>query len=168
MTLLAATRSVLKGVLTGVGFLLLSAAAPAHACFINSWCSSSRSGEYGSSGCSSQRDSCDNRGGGSTSSAPSRSYGAIAYSVSSGAWGYSEEYASRNHAQSRAVKECRMKDCAIAAWFYNSCGALASSANGSWGGAQGIDEPRARQNAQARCAKEGGRNCQIVFSRCSR
>lgn len=155
--------------LIGMAFVLLAAPSPARACFVNSWCSTSSSGEYGSSSCRSQRDSCDNRGGsGGTSSAPRRSYGAIAYSVTSKAWGYSEEYSGRSAAQNRAIKECRTKDCAIAAWFYNSCGALASSANGSWGGAQGADEARAKQNAQARCAKEGGTDCQILFSRCSR
>lgn len=163
-------RTVALTAAASMTVLMLAAAAPARACFVNSWCSTSTSGEYGSSGCRSQRDSCDNRGsGGGTSSAPRRSYGAIAYSVSSGAWGYSEEYSGRTAAQNRAVKECRTQDCQVAAWFYNSCGALAASGtNGPWGAAQGANEARARQSAQARCAKEGGTNCQILFSRCSR
>jgi uncharacterized protein DUF4189 len=61
-----------------------------------------------------------------------------------------------------------MSDCEIAAWFYNSCGAIAASDNGSWGGAQGGNEQRAQLGAQARCVKEGGKNCKVVFSRCSR
>ena len=153
-------------ILAAIAFIGLS--SPASACFVNSWCSSGS--DYYSNNCRYQRDSCDNRGGsGSTSSAPRRSYGAIAYSVTSGAWGYSEEYSGRSAAQNRAIKECRTSDCAIASWFYNSCGALAASGtNGPWGGAQGADEPRAKQAALARCAKEGGTNCQILFSRCSR
>ena len=165
----AAIWKVLPIVPAGCAFLLLSAAAPAHAsCFINSWCSSSYSKEYNTSSCSYQRQSCDNSSPGSSPAPHRRSYGAIAYSANSGAWGYSEEYGSRGQAESRAKKECRVKDCEIAAWSYDSCGAVAAGDNGSWGGAQGSDVRRAQNRAQARCAKEGGTNCKIVFSRCSR
>ena len=163
-----ATRKCLKVVLIVTAFHVMAVASPARAsCFINSWCSNSYDKEYNTSSCSYQRQSCDNS---SPSSAPvhRRSYGAIAYSAESGAWGYSEEYGSRAQAESRARKECRMNDCEIAAWFYDSCGALAASDNGSWGGAQGADVRRAQLGAQARCAKEGGTNCKILFSRCSR
>ena len=165
----AATRIILRNVVAGCAILVSSATPPAHAsCFINSWCSNSYSKEYSTSSCSYQRQSCDNSSPSSTPQAPRRSYGAIAYSPDSGAWGYSEEYGSRAQAEGRARKECREKDCEIATWFYNSCGAVAASNNGSWGGAQGDDVRSAQQGAQARCAKEGGTNCKVLFSRCSR
>lgn len=165
----AALRIALWIVMTSCVFLTPGAVPSAHAsCFINSWCSNSYSNEYGTSSCSYQRQSCDNSSPSSSSPAPRISYGAIAYSPDSGAWGYSEQYGSRAQAESRARKECREKDCEIAAWFYNSCGAVAASDNGSWGGAQGGSVERAQQGAQARCAKEGGTNCKILFSRCSR
>jgi len=165
----AITRALFRNVVVGYALVMPSAIPPANACFINSWCSTSSSNEYGSSSCSYQRQSCDNSSP-SSSSAPvhRRSYGAIAFSPDSRAWGYSEEYGSRAQAESRAKKECRMNDCKIASWFYDSCGALAASENGPWGGAQGRDVQRAQKNAQARCEKEGGTNCKVLFSRCSR
>ena len=169
MTVCVATRLILRNAVIGCALLMMSAIPPAHACFINSWCSSSSSNEYGSSSCSYQRQSCDSSSPGSSSpSRPRRSYGAIAYSPDGKAWGYSEEYGGRKQAENRARKECRLKDCEIAAWFFNSCGALSSSENGPWGGAQGDNVQSAQQGAQARCAKEGGTNCKVVFSRCSR
>jgi len=151
-------------IVTLIAGLFLRAMPAAHASyFINSWCSNSYSKEYNTSSCSYQRQSCDNSSSSSSSPAPRMSYGAIAYSPDSGVRGYSEEYGSRRQAESPARKECREKDCEIAAWFYNSCGAVSASDNGSWGGAQGGSEQRAQQSTQ-----EGGTNCKVVFSRCSR
>jgi hypothetical protein len=98
----------------------------------------------------------------------SNSYGAIAYSPDSGEIGYSKQYANRVQAEQRARQECGKSDCEIAAWFYNSCGALATDDDGTWGGAQGGNEERARQAAIARCAKEGGKNCKVISTQCSR
>ena len=64
--------------------------------------------------------------------------------------------------------ECGKSDCEIAAWFYNSCGALAVGDDRTWAGAQHDSEQRARQIAQNDCVKEGGKNCKIVYSSCSR
>ena len=102
-----------------------------------------------------------------TKSQPSQSYGAIAYSASSGAYGYSEKYANRTQAESRAKQECGKSDCEIAAWYFNSCGALAADDDGHWGGAQGGNEEGARRAASARCEKEGGRNCRVIATQCS-
>jgi len=169
MSIRAGRESIRITALIAILLLMPGVMLPAHAsCFINSWCSNSYSKEYNTSSCSYQRQSCDNSSSSSSSPAPRLSCGAIAYSPDSGAWGYSEEYGSRAQAESRARKECRSNDCEIAAWFYNSCGAGSASDNGSWGGAQGDNEQRAQHGAQARCAKEGGTNCKVVVSRCSR
>jgi Domain of unknown function (DUF4189) len=103
-----------------------------------------------------------------TPSAPATTYGAIAYSPDSGKIGYSEKYANRAQAENRAKQECGKNDCQIAAWYYSSCGALATNDDGTWGGAQGADEQRAGKAALARCAKEGGKNCKVIASYCSR
>jgi Domain of unknown function (DUF4189) len=95
-------------------------------------------------------------------------YGAIAYSPDSGRFGYSDKYANRAQAETRAKQECGNSDCQIAAWYYNSCGALAKDDDGTWGGAQGADEQRAGKAALARCAKEGAKNCKVIASYCSR
>jgi len=95
------------------------------------------------------------------------SYGAIAYSADSGDIGYSEKFANRVEAEQRAKRECGKSDCEIAAWFYDSCGALAADDDGTWGGAQGGNEQRARQAAIARCVKEGGKSCKVIATQCS-
>jgi serine/threonine-protein kinase len=96
------------------------------------------------------------------------SYGAIAYSPDGGNYGYSEQFANRAQAEQRARQECGKNDCEIATWYYNSCGALAADDDGSWGAAQGSNEQQANRTAQARCANEGGKNCKVIVSHCSR
>jgi hypothetical protein len=108
------------------------------------------------------------RNGYDTPSGPS-SYGAIAYSPDSGDYGHSYNYSSRSAAESRARKECGKSDCQIAAWFSNSCGALSiDDDTGAWGGGNGGSEQVARADAQKSCAGEGGKNCKVEFSVCSR
>jgi Domain of unknown function (DUF4189) len=96
------------------------------------------------------------------------SYGAIAYSAETGDYGYSDRFANRAQAEQRARQECGKSDCEIATWYFDSCGALAADDDGNWGGAQGSDEQRAIEGARAQCAKEGGQNCKVIVSRCSR
>jgi len=98
----------------------------------------------------------------------SDSYGAIAYSSESGDYGYSYGYGSRAEAEQRAKGECGKSDCEIAAWFQNSCGALAVGEDGNWAGGNGNSARRAAEDALNDCAKDGGKNCKILYSRCSR
>jgi serine/threonine-protein kinase len=95
-------------------------------------------------------------------------WGAIAYSPNSGDYGYSYGTASRTAAEQRAKRECGKADCEVAAWFSNSCGALAASDDGIWTGAQNDNERRAREIALADCIKDRGKNCEVIYSRCSR
>lgn len=92
-------------------------------------------------------------------------YGAIALSPSGG-YGFSYNYADRSRAETRALSACAKNDCAIATWFFNGCGALATSGNRVWA-AQDKSGQRARLLAQARCSEEGGSNCQVIVSDCS-
>ncbi|HTS42392.1 MAG TPA: DUF4189 domain-containing protein [Xanthobacteraceae bacterium] len=105
---------------------------------------------------------------GESTPAPRSSYGAIAFSPGSGSFGYSDNYANRTQAENRAKSECGKNDCKIATWFFNQCGALAISGNGSWGADHSGREQGARSLALARCAKEGGTNCEIKVIHCSR
>jgi len=98
----------------------------------------------------------------------SGAYGAIAYSPDSGDYGYSFSYSSRAGAERRAKRECGKTDCTIAAWFRNSCGALATGDDGTWAGGRGDSESAARRDAQSDCVKEGGKNCEVVHAQCSR
>ncbi len=77
-------------------------------------------------------------------------YGAIAYSPSTGAHGWSFDYRSRNEAENVAKSNCgkHATDCIVPIWFRNACGALAVGSNGygsGWGTSQKIAEGYALQ-----------------------
>jgi serine/threonine-protein kinase len=61
-------------------------------------------------------------------------YGAIAFSPKTGAWGESYPYGSRAEAERRALAECAKNapDCTVAVWFNDQCGAVASAKDGTW------------------------------------
>ena len=72
-------------------------------------------------------------------------YGAIAYSSSSGAHGWSIDYRSRAAAENAALANCQQHaaDCSVPIWFRNACGALAVGSNGygsGWGTSRSIAE----------------------------
>jgi hypothetical protein len=121
---------------------------------------------YNQGTCSAYRRTCEQRCG-PGGSKPARTFGAIAYSPSTGGYGYSYKYGSRTEAENRAIKECGKNDCQVATWFVNNCGALAADSKGPWGGGHGNNERTAQAAAQARCAKEGGAKCEIKFTQCS-
>jgi len=80
-------------------------------------------------------------------------YGAIAYSPSTGAHGYSFDYGSRASAERKALSSCRKyaRDCRVPLWFRNSCGALAVGNGGGWGTAWGPNRAAAEANALRSC-----------------
>lgn len=95
-------------------------------------------------------------------------YGAIAYSPSSGAYGYSYNYPSRYTAESRALNECAARGggCRVMVWFRNACGALATGAGRAYGWAWNTSRSAARARALAECrARTSG--CYIRVLVCS-
>jgi Domain of unknown function (DUF4189) len=96
------------------------------------------------------------------------SYGALAYSPKTGDYGYSYGFGNRKLAEQRAKRECGKDDCEIAAWYSKACGAVAAGDDGKWGGGSGDNESLARADAKADCEKDGGKNCEIVVSKCTR
>jgi hypothetical protein len=82
-------------------------------------------------------------------------FGAIAFSTSDGAVGYSYDFGSREEAEERALQECGA-GCEVVLWFKNACGAIAAGAGhgygtgwaGSRGEAEGIAMRYCRQNAE--------------------
>lgn len=88
-------------------------------------------------------------------------YGAIAYSPSTGAHGWTYDYATRQEAQDTALSECRQHadDCVIALWFRNACGALAIGSNG-YGSGWGTSRSRAERDALQSCRRYTG-GCSI-------
>ena len=81
-------------------------------------------------------------------------YGAIAYSSSSGRYGYSYDWGSRADAENYARSQCGSTDCAVKVWFKNACGALAVGQNGGlgwgWSGSRGAAESTALNECQSR------------------
>jgi serine/threonine-protein kinase len=105
---------------------------------------------------------------GPSGGAGAASYGAIAFSSSTGRFGFSHHYANREAAEQEALDQCGRQGCAIATWFFNNCGALATSSNGPWGADRAASERRAEALAQSRCTQEGGTDCRIKVTHCSR
>lgn len=94
-------------------------------------------------------------------------YGAIAYSESTGNWGSSYDYGSRQQAENVALRSCKSDDCEVKAWFKNSCGALAAGDNGALGWSWAADD---REEAESRALSEcraNGSNCQILCWACT-
>ncbi len=94
-------------------------------------------------------------------------YGAIAYSESSGKWGYSYDYGSRGQAENAALRRCKSGDCEIKLWFKNSCGALAKGDKGALGwlwAAEGRREAESRALSESRAR---GSNCRILCWTCT-
>jgi serine/threonine-protein kinase len=89
-------------------------------------------------------------------------YGAIAYSPSTRAHGWSYNYTSRREAEQRALARCRRyaDDCVLPVWFRNACGALAVGADGygsGWGSSRKLAEGYAVQS----CSRYSG-GCTVV------
>lgn len=107
--------------------------------------------------------------GGSSTQAQAQSYGAIAYSPSSGAHGYSFGYRNQSGAQQRALRECnvRGRGCRVAIWYKNACGAVAVAPNGSWGSGWGNSKQRANYEALKVCRRYSG-GCSVRVNACSR
>jgi hypothetical protein len=107
---------------------------------------------------------------GAAPSAPSRSYGAIAYGLTSGAWGTSYHWGSQAKAESSAMQRCAEhgKDCEVIVWFESKCGAVAlgQGTTAFWG--LGDSEKQARADAQNKCVTGGGKNCEVEVYECSK
>lgn len=96
------------------------------------------------------------------------SYGAIAYSPTTRADGWSHSFSTRADAERRALRECsgRARDCRVAIWFKNACGALAVGQNGGWGSGWGNDRRRAELEAIGVCNQHGA-GCRVARWVCS-
>lgn len=85
-------------------------------------------------------------------------FGAIAYSFSNGAVGYSHDHPSRARAEADALRRCRKYGggCKVVIWFGNGCGALAVNAAGAYGAYWDHTRAAAQNNALSICRKYGG------------
>jgi hypothetical protein len=92
--------------------------------------------------------------GAGSGEAAAQNYGAIAYSPSTKAYGWSYDYPSRSAAESQALSNCRKQanDCIVPLWFRNACGALAIGSNG-YGTAWATDRSGAEHQALVVCRR---------------
>ena len=119
--------------------------------------------------CATDRSVCQNRcvvrGAGT--------FGAIAFSGSTGGFGYSFDYRTKSQAEARALRECaaraKKRDCRILVWFRNQCGALAVGPRHTHGSAYAPDFDTARRQALSYCRQaSNGAACEIMAAFCSR
>jgi serine/threonine-protein kinase len=91
-------------------------------------------------------------------------YAAIAYSPSTGRWGYGYGYPTKSEAIARARRECDRDD-AKTTWCKNAWIALALSKRspGGWGSSWGETAALARSKAKAECLS---RNPDAYIARC--
>ncbi|HUI17828.1 MAG TPA: DUF4189 domain-containing protein [Alphaproteobacteria bacterium] len=168
------TKPKLLGILASV-IVAVSSAAPARASCLSDCLSGygcgpipEASGQSRSCGtfASTCRAECSHK---SSAERPTVSHGAIAFSTSTGANGWSHDYADAVGARMRARDECSRyaKDCVIAVELTNECGAVATAEGGAvyWG--RGTSEAEAKGLAELACSKDGGRNCAIKVSACA-
>ncbi|MGO9060001.1 MAG: DUF4189 domain-containing protein [Candidatus Binataceae bacterium] len=95
---------------------------------------------------------------------PSRvTYGAIAYSESSGAYGFSYDYHNAEDANQRALSDCNKEEdgCKVVISFSENCAALAAGDNHRFGVTLGDGSEAARANALTACRQNGGKHCEI-------
>ena len=93
---------------------------------------------------------------------PEEHYGAIAYSPSTRAHGWSYDHPSRDHAERRALDRCRRHagDCIVAVRFHRACGALAVGPDG-YGSGWGATRMLAQGYALRSCARYSD-GCSVV------
>ncbi len=95
------------------------------------------------------------------------SYGALAYSQSTGNAGSSYNYADRPSAEQAAIANCGATDCAAICWVDRKCAALAVGDDIThWGWGTGQERNNAELHALENCSRLDG-NCRIVRWVCS-
>jgi hypothetical protein len=101
--------------------------------------------------------------------AAANEWGAIAFSRSTGAHGYSHNYATRGAAERRAISGCQRhgRGCQIAVYFANACGALAVGRGNGYGVAWSAGRQDAINRAVRACNGYTS-GCRIVRWVCSR
>lgn len=93
--------------------------------------------------------------------------GAIAFSQTTGASGWSKNFDSKRAASDAALDYCNASDCKVVYNFTNSCAALAAGPDGGYGVDWDVKLRRAERKALRACANYSSGGCQIVVSACS-
>ena len=86
-------------------------------------------------------------------------YGAIAYSESTGKYGYSYNFAYLSDAEADAIAHCGATDATVVAWCWNEYAALAVDDDGNYGYSSGESKEEAESTALSYCT---GKNPRIL------
>jgi hypothetical protein len=97
---------------------------------------------------------------GGASTRPSQ-FGAIAYSPSARATGVAYDWGDRASAEDAALNACLQlvgttAGCEVVLWFYNNCGAIATTPDGTYGTGYGARKYLAEGYALQVCRQQGG------------
>jgi Domain of unknown function (DUF4189) len=92
-------------------------------------------------------------------SASAENFGAIAFSQSSGAVGYSFDYRSRGSAEEHALQECG-RGCRVVLWFKDACAAIAVGSGNGYGTGWATTRGGAESIAMNNC-NENASNCGV-------
>jgi serine/threonine-protein kinase len=90
-------------------------------------------------------------------------YAAIAYSPSTGAFGYSCNFATRTSAEKVALAVCKADDAQVLVWARNGWCCLAVGDDNHYGYSWADDKTYAKNLALSECKKES-ENCKIVIA----
>jgi serine/threonine-protein kinase len=90
-------------------------------------------------------------------------YAAIAYSPSTGAFGYSYNFATRTSAEKVALAECKGDDAQVLVWARNGWCCLAVGDDNAYGYSWADNEDYAKKLALSECKKQAD-NCKIVVA----
>jgi hypothetical protein len=96
-------------------------------------------------------------------------FGAVAYDVKTGNYGYSEQKSSEHEAAKAAIEDCNNNNCTIVGSYKNQCiGYVEGYVKGGW--ITKIDfgksKSTAEQNALSLCSKHA-KSCRVLMSGCS-
>jgi hypothetical protein len=105
--------------------------------------------------------------GGSAEAVPGDKYGALAYDMNKGRYGFSYNYDADWKARNRALTECGWGGCKAYVSFRNGCGALATDNNQRiYGWGTSSDRSTAISRALYECKIRGG-NCTLKVWSCN-
>jgi serine/threonine-protein kinase len=101
---------------------------------------------------------------------PATRFGAIAVSKSGAGYGTATGFSSQYAAEAAAIIYCEQNTepgtCSVATWYWNKCGSLAMSSDGSWGADWASSRRSAAAKALNLCASAGGQDCEVKYAEC--
>ena len=99
---------------------------------------------------------------------PAQALGALSIGEC-GAWGGAWNYSTEAEARSRALQECKGKNCKVVVTLSGNCVAFAidqARSCGAWGWSTRSTKEAAEDVAVEQCRKSGGRNCRVRAQFC--